>query len=73
MYQGFKTFFRFSAQRVFASKSKLLLAGPLLLTLPTAQAFFWNSKKPNQIDDRIHIDVEVSNKPCEDRSAKKQL
>ena len=53
------------------SRSLPLLAFPICLQ--THHCFFWNNKKPNLIDNRVYIDVEVSNKPCEDRSAKKQL
>lgn len=50
---------------------------PLLVipnTLKSYQAFFWEKKKAqNQIEGRVFIDVEVSNKPCEDRSSITQL
>ena len=51
---------------------------PLLaLTYYTAHPyhnFFWRSKKqPNLIKDRVFLDAEISNKPCEDRSSIQQL
>lgn len=50
---------------------------PLLIlpyTLKTAHNFwFWSNKKPNLMENRVHINVEISNKPCEDRNAKIQL
>lgn len=51
---------------------------PLLVipaSLESYRAFsFWPSQKAyNRIDNRVFTAVEVSNKPCEDRSAHKQL
>ena len=56
---------------------KLFARGLPLLAFPiamkTSHCFWWDQKKPNVMKNRVFIDVEVSNKPCEDRSASKQL
>ena len=56
---------------------KHIVRGLPLLALPiamkTSHCFWWDQKKPNVIKNRVFIEVEVSNKPCEDRSAEKQL
>ena len=42
----------------------------------TSNCFFWNSGPSlakNKLDNRTHIQVEVSNSPCEDRNDTLQL
>ncbi len=63
---------------MYRNMFKLLrVAVPLVVvpyTLKTYHAFFWSrSKQQNIIDNRVFIDVEQSNRPCEDRSSKIQL
>lgn len=57
MYQGFRHFFRFSTKNLLSSNNKILLATPLLLTIPQINSFFWSSKQRNQMKGRVHVGV----------------
>ena len=61
----YKNFFK------LVGRSLPLLAFPI--AMKTSHCFWWGQPKPNVMGNRVYIDVEVSNKPCEDRSASKQL
>lgn len=55
-------------------KSSIPLLALTYYTSHSYQSFFWGSKtKRNIIKDRVFLGAEVSNKPCEDRSAIHQL
>lgn len=74
----YKIYIQISRISMFKNVFKLLrVSAPLLLMSPylhkSYNCFFWNTKRANDLNNRIYIDVEVSNKPCEDRSAKIQL
>lgn len=63
---------------MFRNIFKLLKPSLPLLLIPYTLSsyhtfFFWNRKHANLIEGRVFVDVEISNKPCEDRSSIAQL
>lgn len=50
-----------------------LIAGPITLTTRKYECSFWDKKKPNSMDERLHFQQINSNKPCEDRYDFRQL